>query len=207
MFRWLTSRKLAGVIVLGAVLSYAALSADGPQDALVIEKDGAVRVNTALYGKGAVPVGSILMWSGDPAKLPAGWVLCDGKNETPDLSGRFIVGYGPGAGYRTMKEPGGILNNTVSLPDLGDHTHNVTTSPISAVHAHTHNVDRHYHNGGLAPTQWAGPQTTNRADPTTVGIGVGNPYTGGVVATKPVAKTLDNRPPYMVLAYIMYIGK
>jgi len=46
-----------------------------------------------IYGEGVTPVGGIIMWSGNPKALPVGWALCDGKNETPNLSGRFIVGY------------------------------------------------------------------------------------------------------------------
>jgi microcystin-dependent protein len=41
--------------------------------------------NPATY-----PIGSIISWSGE--KLPDGWILCDGNNATPDLTGRFILG-------------------------------------------------------------------------------------------------------------------
>lgn len=39
-----------------------------------------------------VPSGAIVMWSGAIADIPAGWLLCDGNNGTPDLRDRFIVG-------------------------------------------------------------------------------------------------------------------
>ena len=39
-----------------------------------------------------VPIGCILMWSGDERDIPDGWALCNGSNGTPDLRGRFIVG-------------------------------------------------------------------------------------------------------------------
>jgi len=39
-----------------------------------------------------LPSGVILIWSGAPAAIPAGWVLCDGNNGTPDLSDKFIKG-------------------------------------------------------------------------------------------------------------------
>lgn len=47
----------------------------------------------------AVPTGVIVMWSGAVSNIPKGWQLCDysiipGTNKrTPDLRGRFIVGY------------------------------------------------------------------------------------------------------------------
>jgi hypothetical protein len=53
---------------------------------------------------GVVPVGGIIMWSGDPTQIPPGYQLCDGAditnilspligNKAPDLQGKFIVGY------------------------------------------------------------------------------------------------------------------
>jgi hypothetical protein len=45
-----------------------------------------------------VPAGAVLMWSGDPTSVPAGWALCDGSNGTPDLRGRFVAGYDPADG-------------------------------------------------------------------------------------------------------------
>ena len=38
------------------------------------------------------PKGIIVMWSGYYDYIPSGWVLCDGNNGTPDLTGRFILG-------------------------------------------------------------------------------------------------------------------
>lgn len=37
-----------------------------------------------------IPAGTIVMYSG--TTMPAHWVLCDGKNNTPDLRDRFILG-------------------------------------------------------------------------------------------------------------------
>lgn len=41
-----------------------------------------------------VPSGAILMWSGSPSDIPSGYVICNGSNGTPNLSNKFIVGYG-----------------------------------------------------------------------------------------------------------------
>jgi hypothetical protein len=34
------------------------------------------------------------MWSGSLDAIPAGWVLCDGRDGTPDLRNRFVIGVG-----------------------------------------------------------------------------------------------------------------
>ncbi len=53
--------------------------------------------NTKLNGDVDIPKwrGMITMWSGDITKIPPGWALCDGTNGTPDLRGRFVLGYNP----------------------------------------------------------------------------------------------------------------
>jgi len=40
--------------------------------------------------------GMIVLWYGAIVDIPAGWVLCDGTNDTPDLRDKFIVGAGGG---------------------------------------------------------------------------------------------------------------
>jgi hypothetical protein len=46
-------------------------------------------------GSNLVPRGTVVSWYGDITKIPATWALCDGTNGTPDLKGRFILGYNP----------------------------------------------------------------------------------------------------------------
>ena len=41
-----------------------------------------------------VPSGMIMLWSGAIVDIPAGWVLCNGGNGTPDLRDRFLLGAG-----------------------------------------------------------------------------------------------------------------
>jgi len=41
-----------------------------------------------------VPPGGIIIWAGFIPAIPAGFVICDGNNGTPDLRDRFIVGAG-----------------------------------------------------------------------------------------------------------------
>ena len=37
-----------------------------------------------------IPSGGIIMWSGSINKIPSGWILCNGQNNTPDLQDKFI---------------------------------------------------------------------------------------------------------------------
>ena len=147
----------------------------------------------SVTGKGALPVGAILMWSGDTTRLPAGWVLCDGRNGTPNLQGRFIVGYHPAQpDYNRISNIGGEEKHKLQLNEIVDHTHPLGER-INYIADHTH--------------RWAGSETTG------IQQGLGALYagrganTGGVnVNVTREAAPHENRPPYFVLAYIMYTG-
>ena len=68
-----------------------------------------------------LPSGVIILWSGAIVDIPAGWVICDGNNGTPDLRDRFIEGAG---GARAPRATGGnpLHNHTFT----GDgHTHSL----------------------------------------------------------------------------------
>ena len=55
-----------------------------------IQDNGHLTVNSINL----LPRGIITAWSGAYNQIPAGWLLCDGSNGTPDLRGRFIFGAG-----------------------------------------------------------------------------------------------------------------
>lgn len=68
-------------------------------------------------------IGSIVIWSGLLADIPAGWQICDGTNGTPDLTGKFVKG---AAGDVDRGDTGGAL--THSHPFTGNgHDHNLVT--------------------------------------------------------------------------------
>lgn len=54
------------------------------------------------------PTGLIILWSGAIVDIPAGYVLCDGNNGTPDLRNRFIVGSGD---TYAVDDTGGNINH------------------------------------------------------------------------------------------------
>ncbi len=54
---------------------------------LVADSTGLVKEVVAA----PVPVGGIIMWSGDTDAIPEGWRLCNGDGGTPNLSNKFII--------------------------------------------------------------------------------------------------------------------
>ena len=82
--------------------------------------DGTITMNanSTTVGGGFVPVGGIIMWSG--ATVPAGWGLCDGTQNTPDLRNRFIVG--SGSSYANGAQ-GGATTATLTASMIPDHKH------------------------------------------------------------------------------------
>jgi hypothetical protein len=154
--------------------------------------DGNLTVSGTVAGKGALPVGAILMWSGDPAKLPAGWKLCDGTNGTPNLLGRFIVGYNQAqSDYNQVNNKGGEERHKLLPSEIPDHVH-----PLGQ---HVEYIAQHTH-------RWAGSETTGVVQGMNgLYAGVQSPNTGNIAAIREAAPH-ENRPPYYVLAYIMYTG-
>jgi len=83
----------------------------------------------------AFPTGMILMWAGAIMDIPAGYVLCDGANGTPDLRDRFVVGAG----------------STYAVGDSGG----------AVQHNHTFTGDGHAHSLPAGMNLQAGPVNSN----------------------------------------------
>lgn len=81
-----------------------------------------------------VPVGSVVMFSGSVANLPANWKLCDGTNGTPDLRNQFIIGAG---GTYAVGSVGGSATLTLTQANLPPHSHGVNDN------GHTHGANVH----------------------------------------------------------------
>ena len=65
----------------------------------------------------AMPVGSIIMFSGKAEEIPSGWAICNGENGTPNLIDRFILGSTYAGGT------GGNSQITLSVSQLPPHRH------------------------------------------------------------------------------------
>lgn len=189
--------------------------------------DGAT-VTTAelnlLDGKTAqdfFPSGGIIIWSGAANAIPSGWFLCDGANGTPNLRDRFVVG----AGTTYAVGATGGQNAITSVPahthgsgnlvtsNTGDHAHNGSTSN-SGNHIHG------FRNGGgtngnqiiVGLNNTANTVATNNIivlaggdhahNFSTSTTGAHSHNVSGNTSSAGNA-SVDTRPPYYALCYIM----
>jgi microcystin-dependent protein len=174
-------------------------------------------------GHDLIPTGSIIMWSGEVA--PEGWVLCDGASHpvdgvfipTPDLRGRFILGYNPftvpsNIPNTARMEPnsigniGGKYEHILSVEEMPRHTHNALNS---GVHSHAQQ-------GFEDVSFWDGVIDTHKRVVRSRNTN-GHPIDNGdrtvkddglhthVIEETGNSLPHPNVPPYYVLAYIMKI--
>ena len=132
---------------------------------------------SALTGIEAFVTGMIILWSGAADAIPTGFVLCDGNNSTPNLSGRFVVGYSASNGDYDVDDTGGAESVSLTLSQIPSHTHSYV--------GHT------YPGSGPEQNQSGGPEdrTSFNVSKTTGSAGSGSSH--------------ENRPPYYALCYIM----
>jgi microcystin-dependent protein len=136
--------------------------------------------------------GMIMLWSGATDAVPAGWALCDGANDTPDLRDRFVVG----AGSTYDVNATGGSKDAVAIT----HSHTATSSVTDPGHTHTLTSYCRPGASGLGAGQsgnWGGTKVSTS---TKTGISVAT----SVNATGD-SGTDKNLPPYYALAYIMKV--
>ena len=103
--------------------------------------------------------GTIVIWSGSVASIPAGWALCDGSLGTPDLRDRFVIGAKSPPGPYLAGAQGGATT----------HTHTLTVSTASAADSPSFS---HSHTTDFAALSVAAPAAGNHThvvDPPNVG--------------------------------------
>jgi hypothetical protein len=141
-----------------------------------------------------IPAGGILLWSGSIGSIPAGYVLCNGNNGTPDLRDRFIVG--AGSTY-AVNATGGSADAVVV-----SHTHGATSTSIVTDPGHFHGISDGVADG-LDPGTGqfsAATGTSSSSTTNTTNITVATTTTN---ANAGVSATNANLPPYYALCYIM----
>lgn len=142
----------------------------------------------------SIPRGLIAMWNG--TQVPNGWALCNGQIvddlQTPDLSGKFIVGWQSGnEDYSLIGNTGGQDKVTLTTSEIPSHVHNF--------------ADAYYieaHDGiGINGSQWIGNNLygSNKTDRDNSHVALWDHDTRAVGGGQPH----ENRPPYYVLAYII----
>lgn len=153
---------------------------------------------TAAQLNQSTPIGLIAMWAPSAGAIPAQWALCDGNNGTPNMTDRFVMGLGTfGAGATGGSATAQVIS----------HTHGASTSVV-ANGSHSHSY-----------TDWngnSGSNLYNRQDPAnmynqdvarTTGVAGSHTHTAVTTVTAAgVSGVNANLPPYIVLAYIMFVG-
>jgi len=156
----------------------------------------------AWVAYGAAPAGGIIMWSGSPSAIPAGWALCDGTAGTPDLRGRFIVGYESRTGG-SIPAHSDADYNAIGNTTYGEKAHALTTAELAS-HAHPITDVQHSH---TLTSKLGGSGTTlgDAGAPHAIGAGSTDPAYTGLTTTDAAGSGTahENRPPYYVLAFIM----
>ena len=149
-----------------------------------------------LTGIVGVPSGCILLWSGASDAIPSGFVLCNGSNSTPDLRGRFIVGFSDTDNDYDVNDTGGSKEVTLGTSELPSHSHSVTDP--GHVHSTSFDNKKYFPGGGSTSIGYGGaggyPADVFSMNSQSTGISIANTGSGGAH---------ENRPPYFALCYIM----
>ena len=143
---------------------------------------------------GPVPVGGIIMWSGSPGSVPAGWALCNGSNGTPNLLDRFVIG--AGSSYSANTAGGGERSVTIGIDQMPHHAHGFYDP------GHGYLVNSGRDNEEIMVTGWDKADLESRGygwHSTRLQWGTGG-WVGGAGGGQPLAIPL---PPWYALAYIM----
>ena len=155
--------------------------------------------------------GMIILWSGNTGNIPTGFVLCDGNNGTPNLTDRFVVG--AGNGY-SPGNSGGSQNVTLSTSQLPSHTHGDgslvtdTASLTGAINRISECFNAYGSTSGIftkVPSQFS-PITGSSSPSPVAGVTIdashSHDVTGSTGSTGS-GSSVENRPPYYALCYIM----
>ena len=128
-----------------------------------------------------LPTGIIVMWSGPLDTIPAGWTLCDGRDGTPDLSNRFVLGASDDAEY--LGSTGGSLTHRHRADN---HTHQI--DPPALRLRQTFGYSGY---GGAGRRYYSLPEQTFNL----------RPFKSGPTTTTP--NSVSHLPPYYKIAFIM----
>lgn len=175
------------------------------------------------------PVGSIVMWPSNT--IPTGWRLCDGSSlpraeyqelfavlqttygyndsssfKLPDMRGLYVAGKGANS-YNALNQKGGANTVALSVDQMPKHNHDTSTS-TSDGNVTTNDPGNHTHQvpTGSSTTGTAGgaQKAKNEYGPFTSGGGGAHTHTVSLKA-RGNGDAHENRPPYIVLNYIIKV--
>lgn len=145
----------------------------------------------------------INMWAGLLSDIPAGWIICDGNNKTPDLRDKFIRGIG-----NVNDSPGtnsGVHSYTLAEGQLPSHRH---TGSTQSGGSHQHSVNyydyQYWSYNNIHPDTMVKPSQSNddyHELHNTTSDGA-HSHTFSVNNTGS-GNSIDNRPAYYEVAFIM----
>lgn len=139
--------------------------------------------------------GMIIIWSGSLGSIPAGWVLCNGSNGTPDLRDRFVIA----AGSTYAVGATGGSNDAIVV----SHTHTATSTVTDPGHTHAPSTAG---NTFLTTTSGGfqiGSGVVGRSNDATTASSTTSITVATTNTTSGTSGTNANLPPYYALAYIM----
>ena len=168
--------------------------------------------------------GMIILWYGNTSNIPPGFVLCDGNNGTPNLTDRFVVGagaaYSPGA-------TGGNDSQTLTVSQIPSHDHSLSASgTTNSGGGHFHYAFRSGNHGqqqnssNMSANNYPGSGSGRgnlyesyniSASGSVSNVGKTSDHSGhqhgfslsGSTGTKGGGNSVDIRPKYYALCYIM----
>ena len=182
-------------------------------------------VGNGITGIGIVPIGSIIMWTGNRVTLPSNYKLCDGTTyngiPTPDLRNKFIIGANYHQDGSTLSSESfnlkmnnnlalrtniedGQLTTTGGTKDaiVVEHTHtassNDVTPPMGITEMGLDYLSKFHSGGDFHRVRTGGV-------PPYANIGGSHSHTI-TVNTQGVSGTNKNLPPYYALAFVMRIS-
>tara|TARA_E500000178_G_C16975595_1_gene733187 strand:- start:432 stop:1169 length:738 start_codon:yes stop_codon:yes gene_type:complete len=170
-----------------------------------LQKDGlTIPGNLTVSGKfNYLPSGTIVIFNGTEA--PSGWVICDGQNNTPDLRGRFVYGFGSGKNFGSK---GGSETHTLTINQMPSHNHGGRTGKLENGKfvndgEHTHKFKGHFVNksGNDGKVLKDDNSNSNRTHNNLVTKDDSNH--NHFISSQGQNQPHNNMPPYFVLSYIM----
>lgn len=172
--------------------------------------------NQALSG--SFSAGMIIMWSGAIGSIPSGWKLCNGLDGTPNLKGKFVVGYSASTGTYSMGATGGAASIPLTPNQLASHSHNAANN---GDHSHTYADSYYIENVGSTggakvpgtlletlPGNYTGSQSTDTDNNRILYRNRSTQNAGThshTISSTGAGEAHENRPPYYTLAYIIKV--